>query len=143
MMYIIRKININDYNKGYLELLSELTSTPHIDFKSWKKQINLIKDNNYHHIFVIEDDGKIIASITIIIELKIIRNLRNVCHIEDIVIHKHYRGKGLGTQLINYCKRYSQKRNCYKIILNCNKSLSNFYQKLGFQHKNSEMSFYL
>ena len=143
MEYMIREIDIKDYYKGYIELLSELTNTPKFDFERWEKQINLIKDNNYHNIFVIEDDGKIIASITIIIELKIIRNLNNVCHIEDIVVSKNYRGKGIGKQLIEYCKDYSKKKNCYKIILNCNNTLLNFYEKLGFRNKNLEMSLYL
>ena len=143
MEYTIREIDIKDYYKGYIELLSELTNTPKFDFERWEKQINLIKDNNYHNIFVIEDDGKIIASITIIIELKIIRNLKNVCHIEDIVVSENYRGKGLGKQIIEYCKDYSKQKNCYKIILNCSNTLLNFYEKIGFRNKNLEMSLYL
>ena len=143
MKYIIREININDYYKGYLELLSELTNTPNFDFENWEKQINLIKDNNYHNIFVIEDAGKIIASITILIELKIIRNLKNVCHIEDLVISKENRGKGISKKLLDYCIDYSKKENCYKIILNCNEKLIKFYEKFGFENKNKEMSLYL
>ena len=143
MEYMIREIDIKDYYKGYIELLSELTNTPKFDFESWEKQINLIKENNYHNIFVIEDDGKIIASITIIIELKIIRNLKNVCHIEDIVVSENYRGKGIGKKIIEYCKDYSKKKNCYKIILNCSNTLINFYEKFGFRNKNLEMSLYL
>lgn len=141
--YKIRNIDINDYYKGYLELLSELTTTPSIDFKKWEERITIIKNNNYHNIFVIENDGKIIASITLIIELKIIRNLANVGHIEDVVVSRQYRGLGIGDILINYCKKYSKDKNCYKVILNCNKNLIKFYQKFGFQNKNQEMSLYL
>ena len=45
-------------------------------------------------------------------------------------------------QLIEYCINFSKKENCYKIILNCNDTLINFYKKYGFENKNNEMSLY-
>ena len=49
--------------------------------------------------------------------IKIIHNISNVCHIEDVVIDNNYRGKNLGTKLIEYAKEYAKMEKCYKIIL--------------------------
>ena len=138
----IREIEINDYYKKYFDLISQLTSADNVDFKDWEKRIQEIKKNPYHHIFVIEDEGKIIASITLLIEMKIIRKLSKVGHIEDVVVSNEYRGKGLAKDLINYCINFSKNKDCYKLILNCNKDLVNFYSKFGFENKNTQMSLY-
>lgn len=140
--FIIRDLEIADFYKGYLGLLSELTETNNIDYEKWKERINIIKNNRYHKIFVIEDKGIIVASITLIIELKFIRNLSNLAHIEDVIVTQNYRNQGIANKLINYCINLSKKENCYKIILNCNKNLVKFYEKLGFTNKNQEMSIY-
>ena len=138
----IREIEINDYYKKYFDLISQLTSADNVDFKDWEKRIQAIKKNPYHHIFVIEYEGKIIASITLLIEMKIIRKLSKVGHIEDVVVSNEYRGKGLAKDLINYCINFSKNKDCYKLILNCNKDLVNFYSKFGFENKNTQMSLY-
>lgn len=70
--------------------------------------------SNNHSIYVVEINNKIIASITIIIEAKLIHHLSFVCHIEDLVID--YRNMGLARKLLNVAKDISKKNNCYKII---------------------------
>ena len=141
MNFNIREIEINDYYKKYFDLLSQLTYAENVEFKKWEKQIQKIRENPYHHIFVIEDKGKIIASITLLVEVKIIRNLGNIAHIEDLVVSNEYRGKGLASKLLEHCIELSQQK-CYKMILNCNYNLKNFYNKIGFEEKNIQMSIY-
>lgn len=142
MVYQIRTLDIQDYYKNYFNLLQELTLAENTTFKDWEERINNINENKYHTIFVIEENEKIIASITLIIELKLIRNLGNVAHIEDLVVSKNYRNHGLAKKLIEYCLDYSKKENCYKVILNCNDNLIHFYKKFGFQDKNRALSLY-
>ena len=101
MNYLIRKLNKLDYNKKYFELLKQLTS---IDPKKISKNDfnKIVKGlNKSHLIYVIEDveNSIIIGTITILIEKKIIHNLGIVLHIEDLVIHKDYRKKGLANKL--------------------------------------------
>ena len=142
MNYNIRKLDSRDYSKGYFNLLSQLTCTDNVEFEKWDKRIEEINQNPYHNIFVIEDKGKIIGSITLIIELKIIRKLSKIAHIEDIVVSEYYRGQGIARKLIDYCIEISKNQKCYKIILNCDKKLIPFYNKLGFESKNLQMSIY-
>jgi glucosamine-phosphate N-acetyltransferase len=142
MVFQIRRLDIQDYYKNYFNLLQELTFAENTTFNKWEKRINDINENKYHNIFVIEVNEKIIASVTLIIELKIIRHLGNVAHIEDVVVSKYYRNNGIAKKLIEHCINYSKKENCYKVILNCNENLMPFYEKFGFQNKNKEMSLY-
>ena len=110
MNFNIREIEINDYYKKYFDLLSQLTYAENVEFKKWEKQIQKIRENPYHHIFVIEDKGKIIASITLLVEVKIIRNLGNIAHIEDLVVSNEYRGKGLASKLLEHLIEESKEQ---------------------------------
>lgn len=144
MNYFVRKLNKSDYNKNYFELLKQLTS---IDpNKISKSNFNKMLEGlgKKHLIYVIEDLKKniIIGSITILVEKKIIHNLGTVIHIEDVVIHKDYRKKGLSNKLINLSKEIAKKNKAYKIILNCSDSLELFYNKHGFKKKNIQMALY-
>jgi glucosamine-phosphate N-acetyltransferase len=136
---MIREIEINDYYKNYLNLLKQLTEVGEHSFDDFYNKITEIKKNNYHKIFVIEKDNKIVGSITCLIEPKFIRNMKSICHIEDFIVDKNYRGQGIGNKLLEFIKDFSKKNNCYKIILNCSEDYINFYNKKGFYQKNFEM----
>ena len=142
MSYNIRKINKNDFYKKYLDLLSELSIVEDTYYEVFSENIENINKNINHFIFVIEIDNIIIGSITVLIEQKIIRNFSKVLHIEDLVVKKEYRKKNIAKKLINYCINFAKKNKCYKIILNCENKFKIFYEKLGFNNKNLEMSIY-
>lgn len=142
MSYKTRFIEINDYNKDYLELINQLSK---IDKNKINKDIftnfiNNLGDN--HKIIVIEDikKSKIIGTITLLKEIKLIHNVGKVGHIEDLVIDKKYRGLGLSKILLN--KIYELTKDCYKIILNCSIKYENFYKKHKFVKNGLEMSKY-
>lgn len=141
-MFDIRYIEINDFYKNYLDLLSELSHVSSTHFKIFRSNLKNILNNPFHYIFVIEHNSKIVASITLLIEQKIIHNFKNVGHIEDLVVKKEYRNKKLGKKLIQFCIDFAKDSNCYKIILNCSDAVLPFYKKLGFNNSNNQMSIY-
>ena len=143
-MYTIRLLKKNDYHKNYLQLLSQLTQCPKISEEKFNKIYNLINLNKYHNIFVIENNNKIIASITCLTEPKFFRNTKFVAYIEDVdvVVDPENRGKGIAKLLNSHVINYSKNNNCYKIILNCSNDYISFYSKFGFKSKNKEMSLY-
>ena len=53
-------------------------------------------------------------------------------HIEDVVVDKDHRNKGIGKLLINSLVDYGIKNGCYKISLNASCELSKFYTSNGF-----------
>lgn len=141
---IILNNNIEIVKNSYICLLSYLTKTNNIDnntFLSTIKKINEIGIIYVCYVFV-EKKINIIASGTIIIEPKIIHNCKNVGHIEDIVVHPLYQGKGLSKKIIEYLKNYGINNNCYKIILDCNKNIKKVYEKNDFYEKDIQMVFY-
>jgi glucosamine-phosphate N-acetyltransferase len=135
-----RLLELSDYFKGYLNLLSELTNVGYVDYTSFEQQYHRINQNiNNHKIIVIIKDDAIIGTGTILIEPKMIHNCRNVGHIEDVVIFKKYQGCGFGKKLINELINIAKSENCYKVILNCSDEMRPFYEHLGFTQKNAEM----
>jgi glucosamine-phosphate N-acetyltransferase len=130
----------------YLSLLSELTISPNIDDDKFIKNISKIHDIGTIIVCYSgspKADFNIIASGTIIIEPKIIRNGLNVGHIEDIVVTKSKRGQGISNIILSMLQNIARENNCYKIILDCSEDVKNVYIKNGFEIKGIQMAAYL
>jgi glucosamine-phosphate N-acetyltransferase len=138
-----RLLEKNDYEKGIIQLLSQLTETGKITKEQYIKQYDMIKKNPNHKVYVLEDNNKIISCGTLLIEPKFIHNCSNVGHIEDVVVNKFgYRGQGLGKKIINFLTEESKKYNCYKVILDCSNNHITFYNKCNYQVKGNYMAKY-
>ena len=137
----IRKFSINDFNLKFINLLKQLTETPDISEEQFKKQFNLLNKNDLY--LVIEENKKIIAYGSILIDFKFHRNCRNVGHIEDIVVDKNERGRGLSKILLEKLIDYGKNMNCYKLILNCKDEYIIFYKKFNFEKNGNNMTRYL
>ena len=127
----IRDIEYEDYNKGFLKLMSELHGgyTKEVSFEEFKINQDIIKDQ-HGYVFVIEFNNTIIASAKLVIEYK---TFNPVGHIEDVVVHPKYRGVGLAQSLLEKLKFISKECDCYKTILDCSQSLDSFYEKNDFK----------
>lgn len=136
---------IEKIKEQYLVLLSELTTTSYIETTLFLKNIERISEIGAIIVGIIDnslDNIEIIASGTIIIEPKIIREGKNVGHIEDIVVAKHMRGKGISSRILTILKLFARESNCYKVILDCNDNIKNVYIKNGFYVKGIQMAEY-
>lgn len=131
----------------YLILLSDLSETNYITTDLFKKNIERIDQMGAIIVAYIGNPNgynfEIIGTGTIIIEPKIIRNCKNVGHIEDIVVVSRMRRKGISQQILKCLEIIARENNCYKIILNCKETIKNVYIKNGFQEKELQMSKYL
>ena len=77
---------------------------------------------------------------TLLIEYKIIHRFGKVGHIEDIIISKKYRGKGLGKFLVKNLMNIAENDfHVYKVILNCSESNIPFYENCGLEKKENQM----
>jgi glucosamine-phosphate N-acetyltransferase len=135
---IIRKLELNDYDKGFLELLDQLSDTPKISKEEFE---NHLKDVN-SNIFVIEKDNVIVASGSLLIEKKIIHSGGKVGHMEDIVVHKSNRGEKLGQIIVEHLIKFAKDEGCYKIIADCKDELLKFYNKTGFERRGLQIAIY-
>lgn len=68
---------------------------------------------------------------TIAVQPKLFRSLTFAALLEEIVVHDHFRGKGLGKALIQFLLEVAQSLGCYKTALYCKEDLKEFYEKTG------------
>ena len=52
--------------------------------------------------------------------------------IEDIVVHKNLREKGIGTLILNSLYQIAKEEKCYKVSLMCKEHNVSFYEKCDF-----------
>ncbi|KAI9183983.1 Glucosamine-phosphate N-acetyltransferase-like protein [Blastocladiella emersonii ATCC 22665] len=144
--FVLRPLEVTDYDKGFLHALSHLTVVGDISKAAFVDRFAYLKAHNHEYFtIVIEDLAKqrIAAAGTVFVERKFIRNLGLVGHIEDIVTHEDYRGKQFGRYIIDGLKSIGKNAGAYKIILDCAEKNVKFYEKLQFERKEVEMVWYI
>ncbi len=137
MSFILRELKEEDFSNGFFETLSNLSKVGNIGneielAKEILKKIN--KDKNYR-IVIAEDKNnhQVVGTATLLIEQKFIHNGGKAGHIEDVVTRKGYEGKGIGKEIMKELIKISKENGCYKIILDCDEKVINFYEKIGFR----------
>lgn len=93
----------------------------------------IINDEN-HFIFVLEKEGRLLGTATLLLQMNLSHAGRPYAHIENVVIDEKHRGKGIGKKILGHLVEKAKERNCYKIILHCKKdSILPFYKKCGLR----------
>jgi glucosamine-phosphate N-acetyltransferase len=135
-----RPLVLTDYDKGFFELLSQLTFSPTVSFEKFSHTFESIEQNGNTHVMVIEDSvsGTIIGCGTIVIEQKYIHGCGCIGHIEDVVVHKDYRKQRIGNNIVEHLLNIGKDKNCYKVILDCSTENVKFYMKCGLKKSHSE-----
>lgn len=149
---MIRKMMANDY-----EQLTELVYQVHelhyknrpdiyVDGNSLPLEYfnNMLNDETAFN-YVYEENGKILGLIMATKNnnraLPIIKQ-REIYFIEDIVVDKNYRRKGIGKKLYLFLKERAQEEKVNAIELNVwafNESAIKFYESLGMSIKNMRL----
>jgi len=138
---IIREIEEDDLEKGFLETLDFLRNASNLDKNKAKEILKKIKQNTNHIIYVAIDNKKIVGSTTLLIEQKFIHDGGLVGHIEDVVVRKDYEGKGIGIKLVTSMLERAKEKNCYKTILDCKDDVKQFYERIGFKRESNCMRY--
>ncbi|KAF3310607.1 Glucosamine-phosphate N-acetyltransferase-like protein [Orbilia oligospora] len=114
--YTIRELQKKD-KAEVLEVLTVLTTVGDITNAAWDERFEYISkhDDTYTILCIIDDEGKVCATGSLIIERKFIRNCGLVGHIEDIAVAKDQQGKKLGLRMINALDHIAEKAGCYKV----------------------------
>ena len=133
-----RRLEKGDYDKNYLELLKQLTVIGDIS----KEKYEATFDKIGAEVWVVEFEGKIIASVSLLLEQKVIHECGIVGHLEDVVVDRDYRKYGMGKFIIERIIKIAKDRGCYKLIGDCKSELLGFYEKNGFESKCVQISIY-
>ncbi|KAK6511979.1 Glucosamine-phosphate N-acetyltransferase-like protein [Arthrobotrys musiformis] len=141
--YTIRELQKSD-RADVLSVLAVLTTVGDITDTAWDERFDYISkhDDTYTILCIVDDEGKVCATGSLIVERKFIRNCGLVGHIEDIAVAKDKQGKKLGLRMINALDYIAERSGCYKSILDCSESNRVFYEKCGFKFAGIEMAHY-
>ena len=142
MSVILRKLQIGDYDKGFIDVLGQLTSVKGTTKERFEKRFLENQSNSNHRTFVGEKDGKIVCTATLLIENKYLRGCKNCGHIEDVAVDSSMRRTGIGKKLITHLIEDAKQSNCYKVILDCSDKNIPFYESCGMSKKENEMAIY-
>ena len=143
--YQVRKLEISDKNKGFLELLQQLTVCDSVSDQEFQNRFEELKSHGDDRVVcVIEDDSsnKIIATGSMFIERKFIRSCGKAGHIEDVVVDSNARGLQLGKKIVGFLTDHACSVGCYKVVLYCGARNIGFYEKCGFKQGAIQMDNY-
>jgi glucosamine-phosphate N-acetyltransferase len=133
MVQIFRPLNSNDYTE-YYRLINEFRHTQFTEEK-FKNILSLIEKSST--IWVLEEDGRLLATGTIIYEHKFIFDTCVYAHIEDVCVTASMRRQGLGKRLIKHM--LLQVKHCYKVTLDCADENVPFYIACGLERRGIQM----
>ena len=132
---LIRRISKNDL-KSVIDILQDISvyKPPKIKHKNiWIKYSK--QKNVFGYCFFYEK--KLIGFGSLNFEIKLKKGL--MAYLEDIVVHREFRGKKIGKLIVDHLIEIAKKENCYKIKLDCKKEKILFYEKLGFKENGFSM----
>lgn len=130
----VRPLQDGDYERGFLKLLSQLTSVGSVSKSQFLNRFAQMKANGNYYVTVIEDtrNSSIIGAASLIIEHKFIHNCSIRGRLEDVVVNNTYRGKQLGKLIVVTVTLLAEYLGCYKMSLDCKDKLIPFYTSLGY-----------
>jgi GNAT superfamily N-acetyltransferase len=85
-------------------------------------------------ILIMKIDGKVVGMVSLLYSISTALGGK-VAILEDMVMSKDFRGKGLGKELLKEAIAFAQKRGCLRLTLLTdfdNESAIRFYQSAGF-----------
>jgi len=116
----------------YLNLYdSEITPIAYDAMQLWE---NILSDPNYY-IFVGEEAGTIVSSVTLVIIKNLTRKMRPDALLENIVTAATHRNKGYAGLLLDKAAETARRHNCYQMAFISgakNDSTVRFYTSSGF-----------
>ncbi|KAL4239179.1 N-acetyltransferase [Mactra antiquata] len=131
----LRPLCKSDYEKGYMELLQQLTVVGDVTYEQFEDRFDKMSScKNSYYIVVIEDTltNRVIGSATLAVEQKFIHQCSSRGRIEDVVVDNTYRGKQLGKLLLDLLTLLSKHVGCYKVSLECKDKVVGFYSNFGY-----------
>ena len=142
----LRPVAARDHRE-MCRLLSQLTSICDVhgkapsreSFEAWVQSL----PKREHVALVAEDtlcgDGALLGTASVLIERKLVHGCGAVAHIEDVVVDKRARGRGVALLLVDALGDIGRERGCYKAILDCSISSAGFYERCGYHRAEIQM----
>ena len=88
------------------------------------------------HLLVVEDDGRIVGSVTVIVCPNLSHGGTPWAEVENMIVDDAERGRGHGEALIGEAIEIARRAGCYKLTLTSNNQRTDahrFYERVGFK----------
>jgi N-acetylglutamate synthase-like GNAT family acetyltransferase len=100
-----------------------------------EEQIETIRRDPNNFLFVYDEEGEILGTVTLNICLQAMHGTRPYAVVENIIVHENYRSKYIGQKLLKYAEDYCGELNCHRIMLLSNstrKRAHQFFKREGY-----------
>jgi glucosamine-phosphate N-acetyltransferase len=131
----IRKLSSNDYEE-FSVLINEFRETTFTN-KQFLEILSYIEQTGA--VWVVEQEGHLIATATVFYERKFIFNTTTLAHIEDVCVKETFRKQGIGKLLMKHIFNEAKKQNCYKVTLDCAEHNIPFYKACNLEQRGFQM----
>lgn len=128
----VRLLQADDIGPDFLETLSALRDVGLTAAEALDIYLHRLNARTAPHVYVAVDGGRVVGSATLLTEQKFIHRGALAAHVEDVVVHPDYRGRGVGTALVREISDKAEQMGCYRTTLDCSPELCSFYNSLGF-----------
>ena len=137
-MHIKRITHMDEsFVNAFENLMPQLTGKD--EYPSYEELQKIIEADNVHLCFAFDDNEKIIGTITVVF-VRIPTGVK--AWIEDVIVDKEARGKGVGTAMIWHAIQIARKKRVEKVDLTSHPrriAANKLYQKLGFEKRESSV----
>lgn len=104
----------------------------------------IMADKN-QYLLVVANGDKVAGTVTLVVVPNLGHRGRPWGAVENLVVHKDYRGRGFGRRLLETAVGIVRERGCYKLVLSSHLKRTGarrFYEKLGWRvsHVGFELS---
>ncbi len=134
----IELLTRENITREVLDILAQLSSTKSLTLAKARNILDKqIKAN--HFTFIGSVDNKVVAVGSIVIMHKFIHDGKKMGQIEDLAVHKDYHKQGYGREMVLFLKKIARKHKAYKLILDCDRGVVEFYEKLKFRPYHTQL----
>lgn len=109
------------------------------EFDAWRT----LTDDPRQYLLVAEADGRVVGTATVIVIANIGHGGKPWAVVENVVVAGEYRGRGVGTRLMDAVGDVGRRLGCYKLVLSSNLARSEaheFYRRLGWRQTHAGFS---
>lgn len=129
----IRELVLEDYNDGFIDVLSQLSRVGNITFEQFCRTFhNRKRLDTITYVAYNVDSNRVVGTGSVHFDEKFLHNCSPAAYIEDVVVDINYRELGIGRMIVNKLVDVARDRMCYKVLLWCSVENVEFYKKLGF-----------
>ncbi|MFE0554814.1 GNAT family N-acetyltransferase [Paenibacillus sp. NPDC058910] len=100
-----------------------------------EEQIEKIRHDPNNFLFVYDNDGEILGTITLNICLQALHGERAYAIAENVIVHENHRNNNIGQKLFKHIDEYCKSINCHRIMLLSNSTRQEahrFFEREGY-----------